>query len=292
MASAFVSIQPERLKHGLHTEATPIESLLRVAASDDAADWVHRVKSDAKHASGSDFHPELKGTGLQLESAKVIDAGHPLFLELPSWLDSLTVPEALASMHQVCAIVYLVSAGAPNAAERGDFFVLHLLTAMWGLGQVVHALPDEAPQRDACKCFWASALAMTMAHFNGFPAAGDLRRTWEAYNMCDGSRVAAGARSWEQIVESLQKQDEEHNMKLVRSCAGPCHVADCDAVRYVLGTCDACQQRSARVQCAHVYVARELWRRSNGWRGFHAAAQCFTPVPGVGPGRAPFMSQK
>jgi hypothetical protein len=55
-----------------------------------------------------------------------------------------------------------------------------------------------------------------------------------------------GVQQWSQILQRAWREDEEHNIKLV-------------------------------------YVCRELWRRYGRWRGFRAAAEAFTPTPGIGP---------
>ena len=258
MAYCFVSVHPERFQHSAHEDQTPFASLLRIAetaAGSKLAEDIDGMRKDVKY--GSDFHPELQQAGFQLELAKVLETGHALFLELPTWLDTLPVPDVLQGMYKAFTVLYLVSAGAPDKPNVGNFLLLHLLTSLWGADHVVQALADDAQQRSACKCFWAAAIATlaTGAAMSpqGMPTRSAVEQTWQQYDVCDGSADAAEhvGSCWQEIVRSAHYETEEHNIKLA-------------------------------------YIMRELWRRHDGWRGFQAAAAAFTETPNIGPGRAKF----
>ena len=252
MVFAYVSIGPSRFQHSVHDDANAITSLLRVAKTyhtEDVAGYVDTVKSDAQYGQDK-FHTELKGTGLQHDIAKLVAAGHPLFLELPAWLDTMPVSDVPQSMYKALAVAYLVSAGAPEHPKTGDFFVLHLITAAWGLEHVVHKLP-EIRQRETLKCFWAAAVVQLMLASSGMPQATALGKIWRQFDVDDGAQEGQSHYERDSIVDAACREQEEHNIKLT-------------------------------------YVARELWRRYRGWRGFHAVAETFTATPGIGPGRGPF----
>lgn len=144
MAYTFVDIHPGRFTHAAHPGAGPVDSLLRASTAYHAGakSEIHDIMKDPQFGTDSStaFHPELYDSGFQWQLAKVLEQGHPLFLELPAWLDELPVQAALAEMYKAVTLLYITHAGAPGERRPGNFVVLHLVTSLWGAEHVRHRL--------------------------------------------------------------------------------------------------------------------------------------------------------
>jgi hypothetical protein len=251
MAYTYVSVHPERFTHQAHNDASPMESFVRVCRSfevDHVADAAKAIMEDPRYSLSTGFQQQIKEAELQRNIAKVLHAGLPLFLELPSWLDTMPVATMLEEMYKAVAMVYLVSAGEPVVRTRGNFVVLHLLTGLWGAEMVASMLPEPL-QRNTLKIFWAAALALLCGSPYGLPNAAALEATWAKYGApVDEAAATAqlGVADWDVIVGRVQGEDEEHNIKLV-------------------------------------YVAKQVWQRYGKWPGFHVVAATFTEFPEIGP---------
>ena len=191
----------------------------------------------------------------------MIHAGHPLLLELPTWLSSGGVDNALQQMHCAFAALHIAAAagkaGAPSAhdgdSRDADFFVLHLITSLWGVDRLLPHLADDGARRSALQCFWAGAVAI-MLNIDALPSAGVLERVWaELGGATPGKRADLLGAAWEHTVQRAWGEMEEHNIKLV-------------------------------------YVERALRERYGEWPGWLQAARTFTETPELGPGRAPFSA--
>jgi hypothetical protein len=254
MAYTYVSVHPERFTHQAHNDASPMESFVRVCRSfevDHIANVATSIMEDPRYSLSTGFQQQIKEAELQRNIAKVLHAGLPLFLELPSWLDTMPVVTMLEEMYKAVAIVYLVSAGEPVMRTRGNFVVLHLLTGLWGAEMIALMLPEPL-QRNALKIFWAAALAVLCGSPYGLPKAAALEATWAKYGALDDEAAATaklGVADWDVIVRRAQGEKEEHNIKLV-------------------------------------YVAKQVWLRYGEWPGFHVVAATLTApyeFPEVGP---------
>jgi len=249
MVYCSLSVHPERFVHGKHDEGSPLESLQRVADGfhqEGIHDWVEEVKALDKYSEGSGFRSELVPAGFQWHLAKVLEEGHPMFLELPTWLDTLDYDDILEQMYKAVTVLYLSTTGQPEAPQKpGNFFVLHLVTSLWALEKVLLKLPD-ADRRAGLKCFWSGMLGLIFTS-GDFPTSNQIAAIAEKFgNAQDGDACAvADGEEWAQIVPRAMAEEEEHNIKLA-------------------------------------YVARELWRRYNGWSGFRVGASSFTETPNTG----------
>ena len=279
LAYSSVSVKPERFIHGKHPDETsPWQTLLRVAETfhgQQVPQWVECVKADERYSEAAGFRPELVKAGFQWSVAKVVTEGHPLMLEPPAWLDCMEYGAAVEELYKALTAVYLSSttttttaaaapaaaaaaaaeggSGGPRAGREGNFLLLHLLTSMWGLEQVMEQLQDDADRRFALKCFWAAVVALLITS-GRMPSAERLDAAQNKYRGAhdaqdntsgDDSSLPEG-QGWEEIVRKALEEEEEHNIKLV-------------------------------------YVGRELWRRYDRWSGFRVAASTFTETPNIGP---------
>ena len=50
------------------------------------------------------------------------------------------------------------------------FLVLHLITSLWGLEQVLNVIDDEKISRDALKCYYAAMVGLLSASASGIPS--------------------------------------------------------------------------------------------------------------------------
>mmetsp|Transcript_45392 Transcript_45392/g.114895 ORF Transcript_45392/g.114895 Transcript_45392/m.114895 type:complete len:422 (-) Transcript_45392:118-1383(-) len=262
-AYAYIDIHPERFIAGVHSEATPLQSTLRIAdlwSQSQLSDWVTTVKAMDKYNEESGFHSELIPAGFQWHVAKVAEEGHPVFYELPSWLDDMDVPTMLEHLYKAVTSMYLGDAGhaadpSSATANSGNFLLLHLITSLWGLEQVVSHLTDEPSQRQAFKCYWVAVQVLSFTSARGYPSRAVMEQTASRLQDAhDGtsSEVRAG-QPWDEIVPRAIAEVEEHNTKLA-------------------------------------YVCRQLWQRYRSWSGFRVAASTFTTTPNIGPGKEAFKA--
>ena len=271
LAYSSVSVKPERFVHGKHPdEMSPWQTLLRVADTfhgQQVAQWVDSVKTDERYSEAAGFRPELVKAGFQWSVAKVVTEGHPLMLELPTWLDCMEYGAAVEELYKALTALYLSTTAStaaaaspeggssgPRPGREGNFLILHLLTSMWGLEQVMEQLEDDVDRHFALKCFWAAVVSLLITS-GRVPCTEALEAAERKYRGAhDDQDVASGnhhalpqeGQGWEEIVRKALEEEEEHNIKLV-------------------------------------YVGRELWRRYGRWSGFRIAASTFTETPNIGP---------
>ncbi|NJR42353.1 MAG: hypothetical protein HC767_06520 [Akkermansiaceae bacterium] len=139
MAYTFISVHPERFQNSALEESVPADSLIAAAqcsADQNVPESIMAIKNLPKYSLEAEWHPELHESGFQWHLSKVLAEGHDIFLQLPRWLDTLPVDEALEGMYKAVTLLYLVSAGEPEERSAGNFIVLHLITSLWGGEQV------------------------------------------------------------------------------------------------------------------------------------------------------------
>eukprot|EP00494_Astrolonche_serrata_P005593 UN05609 len=112
--------------------------------------WINEVYTDEKYSIENKFQIPLEHTGAQLKLSKILEDGHHLMSIEPSWIKKLEMEEIWKQLYKFISIVYL--------AFPGDFFVLHLVTWLFGMEQIVNRLPTEEQQREAIRCYWMSTL--------------------------------------------------------------------------------------------------------------------------------------
>ena len=259
MTFAYLSAHPERFHMRVegsetHPSDSPIQnpalcSLLWVAgvweAQDLAQRWIAQTK--AKYTEESGFHAELVVAGFQWELSKVLEDGHDLLYSLPVWWDLLDVAALLHILYETAVVLYLGTV----KDEHGDFLVLHLITSLWGLENVLEAasLPVHQ-QKVALQCYWVTLLAAVSTRSSGWPRCDHLQSSAMKFqNQFDDADAVQN--EWDEIIARAISQTEEHNMKLV-------------------------------------FVTRELWRRYDHWAAFRAAAATFTATPNIGPSQVVF----
>lgn len=249
-----LSIHPENFQHGAIEEASPVDSLLRIAKvwqKDSLADtWIAPAK--AKYDEDSGFHIELIPAGFQWQLSKVLDQQHPVMYDLPKWLDTMRIDTLLEELYKASVLAYLVTRDAEDG--HGNFLVLHLITSLWGLEQVLQVLEDEKESRAALKIYYATMVGLLSASAGGFPSAQAIENGVSFFVASfDANAPELEETKWKEVVARAIPEVEEHNIKLV-------------------------------------YVGRELWRRYGHWTGFREAANSFTVTPNIGPSAASFKA--
>jgi hypothetical protein len=198
--------------------------------------WI--AKCRARYDAQSGFHEELIPAGFQWEFSKVLDQQHEIMYQLPTWLDTMDVTSVLEELYKTCVLLYLITLDPKDG--HGNFFVLHLITSLWGLEHVLHVINDDKISRAALKCYFALMIGLLSASTGGIPSVGAIdamvAKTWSSFD--SNNAQAFETKEWPSIVARAIPEEEEHNIKLV-------------------------------------YVARELWRRYNHWTGFRQAAKAF-----------------
>lgn len=251
---SFLSVHPENFEHGAIDEATPVDSLRRIAKvweEENLADtWIAPAK--AKYDEDSGFHSELIPAGFQWELSKVLDQQHEIMYKLPTWLDTMSVDTLLEELYKTSALLYLVTRDPEDG--HGNFLVLHLITSLWGLEHVLNVIDNEDTSRDALKCYYAAMVGLLSASGGGIPSVEAIDSVVAEFE----SRYDSNAKDleetvWKATVARAIPEEEEHNIKLV-------------------------------------YVGRELWRRYGNWAGFRVAAETFTETPNIGPSTASFKA--
>lgn len=252
---AYLSVHPEKFQHSAIDESLPAESLCRIAKiwqQENLADtWIAKAKGTYNEDSG--FHEELIPAGFQWEFAKILDQPHEIMYQLPTWLDTMSIEELKEELYKTTVLIYLVTRDDKDG--HGNFLVLHLITSLWGLEQVLNVIDDDKISRDALKCYYATMVGLLCASTSGIPsvdAIDDVIASYESSFDTDCVNEMEET-EWPNVVARAIPEEEEHNIKLV-------------------------------------YVTRELWRRYNHWTGFREAASTFTITPNIGPSSASFKA--
>jgi hypothetical protein len=253
---SYLSLHPETFEHSAIQETCPAESLRRMAIvwqQDNLADtWIAAAKKNYDENSG--FHEELIPAGFQWELSKVLDQPHEIMTKLPTWLDAMSIDELTEELYKTSVLAYLVTRDESDG--HGNFLVLHLITSLWGLEQVLSVIDDEKISRDALKCYYAAMVGLLSTSASGIPsveAIDDVLATFGSSFDSNDRIQDLEEIEWSAIVARAIPEEEEHNIKLV-------------------------------------YVTRELWRRYNHWTGFREAASAFTLTPNIGPSSASFKA--
>jgi hypothetical protein len=226
-------------------ESSPMESVIRVADTFHTqslqTEWVD-VTSQQYDAT---FHPELVVAGFQWEIAKLAHNPHPIVSHLPTWVSTSNESrqESWKQQYQTVTWIYLATR---DAQGRGDFFVLHLITSLWGLEHVCRVLEQDASQHhvthQAFAYFHAAILILLSVGEEGFPTVHALRDIQHQFPVDQNDPLDY---NWDRIVSHGIVESEEHNIKLV-------------------------------------HVMKELWHRYDHWHGFSVAAQAFTLTESIG----------
>ncbi|OKK16217.1 hypothetical protein AMK16_26365 [Streptomyces sp. CB00455] len=212
MAFTYVDCHPERIVDR-YEEATPIDSLLRVAGAwDERREELKRsvaeLIADTRPVDDGRIHPELLRSGLQFRIARTLDAGPALIRPAEAWAADEAAPVEWEELYYAATLLYL--------ARPGDFILLHLITSLYAVEHICAALP--AGQRQfAVRCFWTGLLGIV---FSGgdFPERHKLAALHELF--ADARDTAPDAyleQDWRQTVARAVLEEEEHNPKLVHA---------------------------------------------------------------------------
>jgi hypothetical protein len=243
MAFSYVSCQPDKAFPSAGksvTEKSALDSLLNIADAwevdgEELKDWREATLNDEKYRASSGFHPELAITGFQNDIAKVLTEGHPLIHKTPAWIENLDMATIWEELYEVLTLLYL--------AKPGDFLVLHLITSLHGLEQIVKRI-SAARQKLAIKCYWTAMLGIVFSD-DEVPTRKTLVTLHTKYkDEIDISENHMEGQTWDEIIARGLIEEEEHNPKLV-------------------------------------YVQRMLWQRYNNRSLFRIAAGVFTTTPEV-----------
>jgi hypothetical protein len=248
-----VSVHPENFVHSAFEEKSAVDSLIRVASTWEkenlAENWVGKAKS--KYNENSGFHSELIPAGFQWELSKILQEQHAVAYKLPTWLDTKSIPEIFEDLYKTVIIMYLVTADPSDG--HGNFFILHLISSLWGLEQVLNVVQEDEIARNGLKCYYSSLICLVAANGGGFPSPNAIQKTAQELFEVDENHKELEDFFWPNIVARGTQETEEHNIKLV-------------------------------------YVGRELWRRYGYWTGFRKAAETFTLPPNIGPTATTFKA--
>mgnify|MGYP001088546270 CR=1 FL=1 len=205
-AFAYVSCHPEKNAPAPDDDATPTQSLLRIARAWETQGDAMRAWLDAAMADQTAFvHPDLARHGSQYKIARVLAQGHPLIHATPAWVRALPPGALWASLHYAVSLLYLV--------KPGDFTVLHLITSLHAMEHIAAPL-SEAQQREAAACYWSGMLGILFSR-GAFPAGVAIEELDERYRDAVDTDEAEAQADWERIVAKAIPDDEEHNPKLV-----------------------------------------------------------------------------
>jgi len=250
-----LSVHPEHFEHGAIEEASPVDSLRRIAKvwqeCNLAESWIDKAK--AKYDEDSGFHTELIPAGFQWQFSKVLDQQHKIMYQLPTWLDEMDVDTLLEELYKTSVLLYLVTRDQNDG--HGNFLVLHLITSLFGLDLTLRVINDAKVSREALKCYYSVAIGLLSASASGIPPVEAFDTVVASFAVSSDSdhAIELEEAGWQSLVARAIPQEEEHNIKLV-------------------------------------YVTRELWRRYNYWTGFREAAGTFTLTPNIGPSSASFRA--
>ncbi len=243
MAFSYVSCQPEKTFSstlGSDADKSVLGSLLHIAdawETDGEAlnNWREATLTSEKYNAASGFHPELLITGFQNDIAKVLTEGHPLIHATPAWIESLDMATLWKELYEGITLFYL--------AKPGDFLVLHLITSLHGMEQIVKRIPAHQ-QKHAIKCYWTAMLGIVFSD-DEVPTRATLETLYAKYkDVVDHNGDLQEGEAWEDIIARAIIEQEEHNPKLV-------------------------------------YVQRLLWKRYGKRSLFRIAAGHFTTTPEV-----------
>jgi hypothetical protein len=251
---AHLPLHSERFQANMIQEESPFASLIRISReyhSDHLQQWAQQVINSKKYNKDSGFRAEIRETGFQWQLSKIIEEGHDLLYKLPSWLDDLPVSTIFEELHKSVTLLYTATTCVETSESvdlfknPGNFFILHLITSLWGLEFLLLKLPSSQ-HRFALKVFWVSMLALLFtskvtAHFFTERILSILHKKY--WTVVD-STAESVTQSWKETVDRALKDEEEHNIKLV-------------------------------------YVEQQLYERYHHWSLFRLAASNFTPTPNV-----------
>lgn len=244
MAFSYVSCHPEKTfptTPGQEVaDKSVLDSLFRITDAWDADreafhSWLETTFADEKYSTSAGFHPELAVTGAQYNVAKVLAEGHPLIHRTPAWIEAQDLATTWEQLHEAVTLLYMT--------KPGDFFVLHLITSLYGMEQITNRMPADQQKR-AVKCYWTAMLGVLFS-LGEFPTRAILEALHSQYkDTVDDDGVIKEGKAWGQIVDQALKDREEHNPKLV-------------------------------------YVQRLMWKRFGHRSIFRIAAGNFTTTPKV-----------
>jgi hypothetical protein len=243
MAFSYVSCQPEKAffsTMGSDAEKSVLDSLLHIAEAwelDGEAlnSWREATLTNEKYSASTGFHPELSITGFQNNIAKVLTEGHPLIHATPAWIENLDMEKIWEELYEGITLFYL--------AKPGDFLVLHLITSLHGMEQIVKRIPADQQKR-AIKCYWTAMLGIVFSD-DEVPTRAKLESLYANYkDAVDYDKDLGEGETWGGIIDRASIEEEEHNPKLV-------------------------------------YVQRLLWKRFDHRSLFRIAAANFTTTPEV-----------
>jgi len=249
-----LSVHPEQFQHQAVDETSALETWRRIARTWHENDLQHTwiAAAMAKYDEASGFHTELIPAGFQWQLSKVLEQPHDVMRQLPTWLDTMDISASVEELYKMATILYLVTRDSQDG--HGNFLVLHLISSLWGLEQVLRVIQDDDIARQALKCYHAMMIGLLATSSGGIPSLDALDAIAVDQNILTAVDTAGEAQkvleetAWADIIEkATYHEEEEHNIKLV-------------------------------------YVTRALWRRYQYWTGFRLAAQAFTLTPNVAGG--------
>jgi hypothetical protein len=212
MAFTYVDCHPERIVDR-YEEATPIDSLLRVAGAwdqrrEELKRSVAELIADTSPVDDGRIHPELLRSGLQFRIARTLDAGPALIRPAEAWAADEAAPVEWEELYYAATLLYL--------ARPGDFVLLHLITSLYAVEHICAVLPVEQ-RRFAVRCFWTGLLGIV---FSGgdFPERDKLAALHELFaDARDTASDACPEQDWRRTVARAVLEEEEHNPKLVHA---------------------------------------------------------------------------
>ena len=239
LAFSFISCHPERtqVRNSMMSDhLSAAQSLFYIADqwqndSNALHNWVVELV-DMDKDNSSDVHPELRRSGLQYKVAQLLKTGHPLIYNLPAWLVNNGIDTVWKQLRHCVTLIFL--------NEPGDFLLLHLITALHGMEEIAHALPQPL-QYHVAKNFWIGFLCILFCR-GTFPDKVALENLHAIYHQQVNEDLVAANLDWQEIVERAIAEEEEHNPKMV-------------------------------------YVLKKWWQESGFQTSYHAAATVFTTTP-------------
>lgn len=207
---AHVGLADSQLVWDKHmNDATPMESLQRVAETWHSENLGETWVAKAKASYDENFHPELVPAGFQWEVAKILDSAHAVATELPGWITTASMEELWENLYR--AVVYLFLATRDDQGH-GNFIVLHLMTSLWGVEKTLGVINDEETTRKAIGHYYAGVICLLSASAGGFPQKSSLVDIVQSFpeNFVDSADL-----DWTDMVKAGIAQEEEHNIKLV-----------------------------------------------------------------------------
>ncbi|MGH3898343.1 MAG: questin oxidase family protein [Pseudonocardiaceae bacterium] len=207
LSFSYVSCHPERTGGNPVRDERAVDSLLRIAGVwEDDRDALRRWAQTLIADTAAGIHPELARSGLQYRIARMLNEGHPLIHQTPSWINEQDVTTSWEQLYYVVTLLYL--------AMPGDFVLLHLITSLHAMEQIADRMPAE--QRQAIvRQFWIGMLCVVFAEAN-FPTRTKLAALHSTFeDAVDAGGPQVWDSDWRQIVARAVEEEEEHNPKLV-----------------------------------------------------------------------------